>query len=189
MARVGRARLMHLWLALLLAVVGIASLTVGATDVSLWEVLVKLWLGQEPTRTEQVVLMQIRLPRLLMAMLVGAALAMSGTVMQGLFRNPLADPGIVGVTAGASLGAIIAIVLGGLAPAWVIAIAGTQVVPIAAFMGAWITTVLLYRVATRRGRTSVATMLLAGIAIAALTFAIVGILLNMADDQQLRDLT
>ncbi|MEM9576551.1 MAG: iron ABC transporter permease [Pseudomonadota bacterium] len=184
-----RARALHPWLALALAFVGIGSLTIGATDVSFWTVLGKLFAGEELTLTERAVMVNIRMPRLAMGCLVGAALAVSGTVMQGLFRNPLADPGIVGVSAGATLGAVAAIVLGTALPAATLALVGAQLVPIAAFVGAWATTLLLYRVATRHGRTSVATMLLAGIALTALTMAISGILIFIADDQQLRDLT
>ncbi|MEM8582462.1 MAG: iron ABC transporter permease, partial [Pseudomonadota bacterium] len=127
--------------------------------------------------------------RLALGLVVGAALAVSGAVMQGLFRNPLADPGLVGVGAGAGLGAIAAIVLGAALPVAFVDATGNYLVPFAAFLGGWATTLLLYRVSTRRGRTSVATMLLAGIALAALTGAVSGILVYMADDRQLRDLT
>jgi iron complex transport system permease protein len=133
--------------------------------------------------------MDIRLPRLATGLLVGAALAVSGAVMQGLFRNPLADPGLVGVGAGAGLGAVTAIVLGGFLPASLAALTGTYTVPIAAFLGGWAATLILYRVSTRAGRTSVATMLLAGIALGALAGAATGLLVYVADDQQLRDLT
>ncbi len=188
-SRARRARSLHFWLLLLLVVVGLASLTAGATGVSPWAALVRAAAGEPLGLTERTVLLDIRLPRLFMGALVGAALAVSGAVMQGLFRNPLADPGIVGVSAGATLGAITAIVLGGTLPAAIAALAGAQLVPVAAFLGSWATTLLLYRVATRHGRTSVATMLLAGIALAALTMALSGVLIFIADDQQLRDLT
>jgi len=151
--------------------------------------LAKLAQGEALSQMERVVLFDIRLPRLAMGGLVGAALAVSGAAMQGLFRNPLADPGIVGVGAGAGLGAIIAIVLGALLPAWMIDRVGNQLVPFAAFLGGWGSTLLLYRVSTRHGRTSVATMLLAGIALGALAGAVSGILVYIADDRQLRDLT
>jgi iron complex transport system permease protein len=124
-----------------------------------------------------------------MGILVGAALAVSGAVMQGLFRNPLADPGLVGVGAGAGLGAIGAIVLGSLLPFALRDALDYYLVPVAAFLGGWLTTILLYRLSTHRGRTSVAVMLLGGIAIAALAGALSGILIYMADDAQLRDLT
>lgn len=135
-----------------------------------------------------IVVMDIRLPRVVLGALVGAALAVSGAVMQGLFRNPLADPGIVGVSAGAGLGAALFIVLGNAALAPAMAVLGIYAVPIAAFVGGLITTLLLYRIGTRRGTTSVATLLLAGIALGALTGAMTGLLVYVADDQQLRDL-
>ena len=187
--RLRRARLAHVYLAVLLGVVSLFSLTIGATDITLGDALGKLLRGEPLSRMEQVVLWDIRLPRLAMGICVGAALAVSGAVMQGLFRNPLADPGLVGVGAGAGLGAIGAIVLGTLLPPVIIDRFGNQIVPIAAFIGGWLTTIVLYRVSTRHGRTSVATMLLAGIALAALAGALSGILVYMADDRQLRDLT
>lgn len=188
LSRDGLARRMHVALAVMLAAVALASLTVGATGVSLPDVLGKLARGEGLSQMERVVLMDIRLPRLAMALLVGAALAVSGAVMQGLFRNPLADPGLVGVGSGAGLGAISMIVLGGLLPPAVLVVAGPWLVPLAAFFGGWISTILLYRVSTRQGRTSVATMLLAGIALGALTGAAAGLLIFAADDAQLRDL-
>ena len=189
MDRLHAARLMHLWLGLLLIVVSIASLAIGASGTSLACAMMKLARGQALTQTEAVVLWDIRAPRLVLGICVGAALAVSGAVMQGLFRNPLADPGLVGVSAGAGLGAISAIVLGGMLPASLSLLIGTYLVPLAAFLGGWFSTLLLYRVATRGGRTSVATMLLAGIALAALAGAASGLLVYAADDSQLRDLT
>ncbi|MEL6919535.1 MAG: iron ABC transporter permease [Pseudomonadota bacterium] len=188
-SRAARARAMHFWLAVALVIVGLFSLTIGATDVTLGPVLWKVVSGQDLTRMEAIVLWDIRAPRLILGLLVGAALAVGGAVMQGLFRNPLADPGLVGVSAGAGLGAITAIVLAGLAPLWLASMAGDQLVPVAAFFGGWASTLVLYRVSTRRGRTSVATMLLAGIALGALAGALSGILVYVADDRQLRDLT
>ncbi|WP_316013262.1 iron ABC transporter permease [Roseobacter sp. HKCCA0434] len=186
--RAGARRLTGM-LAATLVTAAALSLELGPTDVRLSGVLDSLASGQALSRLERVVMVDIRLPRTVLAMLVGAALAVSGAVMQGLFRNPLADPGIVGVGAGAGLGAVTAIVLGGLAPAGLAALAGPWLVPLAAFVGAWGATLLLYRVATRAGRTSVATMLLAGIALGALAGAVSGILIFRADDAQLRDLT
>lgn len=187
--RLSHARSLHWVLAGGLALACIASLQIGATDVTLFAMLAKLAQGEPLSHMERVVLFDIRLPRLAMGVLVGAALAVSGAAMQGLFRNPLADPGIVGVGAGAGLGAILAIVLGTLLPVWMIDRIGNQLVPVAAFLGGWGSTILLYRVSTRQGQTSVATMLLAGIALGALAGALSGILVYIADDQQLRDLT
>lgn len=187
--RFSRARQAHAVLAVLLGLVGVYSLTVGATNVALLEALWKLLSGQELTNIERIVLWDIRLPRLIQGIFVGAALGISGAVLQGLFRNPLADPALVGVSAGASLGAISAIVLGGLIPAVIQAVIGDYLVTLAAFLGGWVSILLLYAISTRSGRTSVATMLLAGIAIGALSAAASGVLIFMANDQQLRDLT
>jgi iron complex transport system permease protein len=184
-----RARALFWALAGTLGLACLASLQIGATGLTLSSMLAKLAQGEALSQMERVVLYDIRLPRLALGGLVGAALAVSGAAMQGLFRNPLADPGIVGVGAGAGLGAILAIVLGALLPGWLVAATGAQLVPFAAFLGGWASTLLLYRVATRQGRTSVATMLLAGIALGALAGALSGILVYIADDQQLRDLT
>lgn len=166
-----------LGLALMLA--ALVGLQVGASGVSALGALS----GAELSPRERLILWDIRLPRLILGALVGAALAVSGAVLQGLFRNPLADPGVVGVTAGAGLGAVLAILFGGAV------VAGPWLVPIAAFAGGWITTMALYRVATRDGQTSVATLLLAGIGVAALAGAGTGLVLFVADDTQLRDIT
>jgi iron complex transport system permease protein len=129
---------------------------------------------------------ELRLPRLAFGLMIGAALGLSGALMQGLFRNPLADPGLVGVSAGAGLAAAFAIVLGDRwTPAWL----GAAVLPVAAFTGALSATSALYALATRSGRTSVATMLLAGVGLAALAGALTGLLAYISDDRQLRDLT
>lgn len=183
------ARRMIWWQLGLLCVMSCVSLAYGATGVSPFDVIARLIAGQDIPLHDQVVLFEIRLPRLMIGVLVGAALAVSGALMQGLFRNPLADPGLVGISAGAGLGAITAIVLGGLAPVAFLSAVGPYLVPIAAFVGGWVSMYVLYRVATRRGRTSVATMLLAGIALAALSGAVAGVLIYKASDAQLRDLT
>lgn len=183
------ARRVTLALFFLLIVTSVVSISVGASNASLGAALSDLIAGREISDLDRIVLWDIRLPRLAMGVLVGAALAVSGVVMQGLFRNPLADPGIVGVSAGAGLGAISAIILGSYLPASVLAWTGNSLVAIAAFLGGWASVLLLYRVSTRRGQTSVATMLLAGIALGALSGAVSGVLVYMADDQQLRDLT
>lgn len=188
-SRLQRAQRFTWVLAALLVVVSIASLSSGASDTALWSVLRALASGEEVSAIDRIILMDIRLPRAVMGILVGAALAVSGAVMQGLFRNPLADPGIVGVSGGASLGAVSAIVLGGLLPASFAAYFGSSTIALAAFLGAWGSTLLLYRVATRNGQTSVATMLLAGIALGALFGAAGGLLVYKADDAQLRTLT
>lgn len=187
--RTPRARHAFRWLMLLAAGVAIASLGSGAAGVLLRQIVTDLASGAGLGARDQLILVDIRLPRLAMGMLVGAALAVSGVLMQGLFRNPLADPGIVGVGAGASLGAVLAIVMGGSLPLAFTATIGQWLIPLAAFLGSWVVTLTLYRIGTRGGQTSVATLLLAGIALGALGSALTGALIYKANDAQLRTLT
>lgn len=187
------ARLLIGLLVIVATLTFIASIMTGAADASLGNLF--RWLTGTETAEQalslrdRIIILDIRLPRAVLGLLVGAALAVSGAVMQGLFRNPLADPGLVGVSSGASLGAVLIIVLGTSLFGPVFALFGFYTLPVAAFFGGLCTTLLLYRIATRSGQTSVATMLLAGIALAALAGAITGVLIFVADDQQLRDLT
>jgi iron complex transport system permease protein len=185
------ARRMLLALAVVLFLTAMFSIASGATDTSVVSVAWALLSGQDEliSAVERVVILDIRMPRTLLGMLIGAALAVSGATMQGLFRNPLADPGIVGVSAGASLGAVTFIVLGAGALAPVATFLGMYHIPFAAFVGGLLFTMALYRISTRNGRTSVATMLLAGIALGAMAGAFTGLLVFWADDEQLRDLT
>lgn len=135
--------------------------------------------GAEPTWPDswEAVLFQVRLPRVFLAAMVGAALSLAGAVYQGLFHNPLADPYLVGVSSGAGLGATLAIYLGAQV-AW----AGLGAVPLFAFVGALATTAVIYGLAQVGGRTPVTTLLLAGVAMAALLSALTtGIWLGAAD--------
>ncbi len=177
-------------LLLLLVIASVVSLSQGSSSVDLHH----LWLyltgrGAELTLQERVVVEAVRLPRTAMAILVGAGLAVSGAMMQGLFRNPLADPGIVGVTSGAALFAVTAIVLGGSILAPVSVLLGNQMITLMAFMGGLINTWLLYKIATRGGYTNTSTLVLSGIAVGAMSGALTGLLIFIADDRQLRDIT
>ena len=173
-----------LWLSLALG-----PLQLGLAD-TFWAALRLLGLPIERGGLEQAeqVLAQIRLPRALLGCAVGAVLALSGVAMQGLFRNPLADPGLVGVSAGAALGAALAIVgaalLDGVPAAW-----EPYLLSLFAFAGGLGMALLVYRLGRRDGRTHIATMLLAGIALTALAGALVGLLSYLADDTALRSLT
>jgi iron complex transport system permease protein len=137
---------------------------------------------------DAIALLDIRLPRTLLGALVGAATALSGAVMQGLFRNPLADPGIVGISSGAALAAATWIVLGSGLAFLPQPLAGLGL-PAAAFAGGLAMTFVLHAVATSGGRTSVTTLLLAGIALTGLSSAGIGLLVFVASDQQLREFT
>ncbi|KRB61845.1 iron ABC transporter [Rhizobium sp. Root708] len=166
------------------------SVTTGASDASFLDVVINVTgSGDALNARDRIIIFDIRMPRAILGFLVGGSLAVSGAIMQGLFRNPLADPGLVGVSSGAGFGAVVMIVLGGSIAAPLFTLLGIYALPIAAFAGGLVTTMLLYRIATSNGQTSVATMLLAGIALGSLAGALTGVLIYMANDQQLRDLT
>ena len=174
-------------IALLLAL--LVAVQVGAVPVSLADWLAPLQADGAALPGSAQVLWQIRLPRALMCIAVGAALALSGALMQGLFRNPLADPGLIGVSAGASCAAALTLtVLSGLQvalpPAW-----RPWVLPVAAFGGALAVCLLLERMATWLLGASIAGLLLAGLAINAVAGSVVGLCTFLATDEQLRNLT
>ncbi|WP_111498121.1 FecCD family ABC transporter permease [Marinobacter bohaiensis] len=176
-------------LVLVLLVAAVLALSSGAYPISLDD-LTRLAVGAMPgDQTAHLVLWDIRLPRLLLGLLTGAVLAVSGALLQGLFRNPLADPGLIGVSSGAAFGAVAVIVLGGSSLAGWIAFAGRWALPLAAFIGGTVTTLLAWRIARRQGQTSVSLLLLAGIAINAIAGAGTGVLTFYADDSELRSLT
>nr|WP_044362654.1 iron ABC transporter permease [Vibrio fluvialis] len=178
-----------LLLGLIVTISAIYSITVGPMNISFRDSLSSLLLQSDDIAKHiNLVIHEIRFPRTLLCMLVGAILALCGTVMQGLFRNPLAEPGIIGVSAGASLGAALAIVLLGnlnFDARWMNAIT----LPLCAFLGGALTTIVVYRLGTNKFGTSVTIMLLAGVAISAVSGAGIGYLNYVADDQMLRDLT
>jgi iron complex transport system permease protein len=179
-------------LAALLAVVVIVAIGAGAVRITPLEVIAALGdrIGFDlGTVSEQktAIVWSVRLPRVLLATLVGAALGCTGAALQGVVRNALADPTLIGVSGGAALGAVSAIVLGG--SLLVHPMLGPWLVPAAAFIGALISTRLALRLARVNGATSGVTMLLAGIGLAALAGAGVGVLVYLADDAALRSIT
>ncbi len=131
----------------------------------------------------------IRLPRVIMAILIGATLAVCGASLQGLFRNPLADPTLIGVSSGAAFAAAFVIIFGAQFAVILPGFVAASLLPIAAFLGGLGATWLVYIISSKNGSTSVGTMLLAGIAINALAAAGIGYLIFTADDNQIRDLT
>lgn len=133
------------------------------------------------SQTDATIFWSVRLPRVLLAALIGAGLGLSGAYMQGLFRNPLAEPSIIGVSAGASLSAALVIVAG-----LNISLIGVYGLSVITFIGATLTTFVIYRVAQSDGRVVVATMLLGGIAINALAAAGTGFLTFISDESELR---
>ncbi len=145
------------------------SLSTGAADLSLLSGLQHIWIGDESL--EATVIGQIRFPRLILAMIVGATLGMAGAAMQGLLRNPLADPGVLGVTSGAALGAVCVLYFGVAASAW-------YWLPGAAIVGALLALLLVYLLAGMHS--SMLALILAGVAINAITGAMIAVALNFA---------
>lgn len=131
----------------------------------------------------------VRIPRVFMGVLVGAALGISGAAIQGIFRNPLAEPSLIGISAGASLMAVLIIVLELTLLAGLSNLLGYYLIAFGAFSGAGIAALLVYQISRTDGKSNVATMLLAGIAINALAGALTGLITYTADDQQLRNIT
>lgn len=167
-------------LASLLSFLVAASL--GSFSVSIFD-----YLFQTSSILENKVLEQIRLPRVLLAGIVGASLGISGASLQGLFRNPLADPGLIGVSAGAALGASVVIVLGSsFIPDYIF---GPFILPLSAIMGAALVIYLLYLFTKGFGYQGVTYMLLVGIAVNALASVGIGILTFISSDSELRGLT
>jgi len=174
-------------LAILLPVAALVSITVGTVDISLLDGLAALTGSSINSQTHTIVI-DIRLPRILLAIAVGAVLASTGAVMQGLFRNPLADPSLIGVSSGASVGASLMIVTaGGFIKSG--ALLGLSLVAVGAFVGGFAATLLVYRLATSGIGTSVTTMLLAGIAIGALAGALNSLLSYFSDNDMLRQIS
>lgn len=172
------------------------SLSLGAMRVPLGEVIDTLaksigfsGLALAGDNINEGVILVIRLPRVLLGILVGAALGISGAAIQGIFRNPLAEPSLIGISAGASLMAVIIIAFETFLFIGLSEILGYYLLAFGAFAGAGITALLVYHIAKINGQANVSTMLLAGIAINALAGALTGLVTYLADEQKLRSIT
>ena len=182
-----------LLLAVLLAVALVISAGAGAftfTPATMWRYLAQGAGWSASTGSDALgrnVFLQLRLPRVLLSALTGAVLGVSGTIMQGLFRNPIVEPGLAGTSAGAALGASLVFVLGGTSA--FSAPLGSLAVPLMAFAGAFAATMLVYRVSATFGKVNVFTLLLAGIAVNAVCGAGTGFLSYVARDPQARNIT
>ena len=186
-----RAQLLALLLLGALAIAAVLGLTVGPVPIpaatALGTVGAYLTGTYDAADTTSLIILEIRLPRLFLGMMVGCSLAVSGVLTQGIFRNGLADPSLVGVSSGASLGAASMIVLKNSLVGD--AASGPWLVATAAFAGGLLATGVVYRLSLRQRETSVTTMLLAGIAINALAMSGIGLFNSVADNEELRDLT
>lgn len=189
-----KRKLIYLLLILGLIISVVISLGVGAMGIPLKEVVtilaVKLGISKaELVPQYETVLMLVRMPRIVLGLFVGAALGISGAAIQGIFRNPLAEPGLIGISAGASLFAVLAITLEVTLLSGLGNISSYYMVSTAAFFGAGLSAMLVYQLSKSDGKPNVATMLLAGIAINALAGALTGLITASAEEQQLRSIT
>jgi len=190
-----RASLVLVGSAALLVVAGLLSVAVGARGITpdvLFAVLfdrIGVDLGVAFSEVDASIVLDLRLPRTLGGALVGAGLGVAGAALQGLFRNPLADPGLIGLSSGARLFASAYIVLGATPLLSWAADLGPVALPLFAVAGAWVAVLLVYRLGRFDGRVDVARMLLAGVALAVLAEALSGVLALVAEDPQLRAVT
>jgi len=190
--RLPRRTIVVLLLAALTAT-ALLALSCGSLDIPLSRTWAILWqaLGGTPTVTpdtaESIAILQLRLPRLVLGLLIGGALAQAGATMQAVFRNPLADPGLIGVSSGAALAAITIIVLGHHF-AWTL-LPLRWLLPLVSFIGGALVTAMVVRLASVDGVARPSTLLLAGLAINAVAGAGIGFLTQIADASALRSLS
>ncbi|WFB37715.1 iron ABC transporter permease [Kiritimatiellota bacterium B12222] len=176
------------WLLPLLGATLLLAMSTGAYPLSLQRVaqIIITWISQaDISDTDSSVLFSIRMPRVLFGALAGAVLALGGVCMQALFRNPLADPGLMGLSSGSALAAALVTLLASSFPV----LSHPLTLPLAAFVGGLAVTGVVYTISNRDGRLRVDSMLLMGIAMNALCGALLGLIMVMADDTQLRSIT
>ncbi|MBN8714863.1 MAG: iron ABC transporter permease [Xanthomonadales bacterium] len=185
----------YLLLAVLLAASMVASAAIGVNMYTPGQMARDLvhafgWSGLDPAEElSSGIFLSLRLPRVLLAALTGAVLGVSGTLMQGLFRNPIVEPGLVGTSAGAALGAALMIVVGGNVSRDLVSHLGSFGLPVVAFAFSFAATMFVYRISVRSGKVNVFTMLLGGIAINAVCAAGIGFLAFNSSDPQARTIT
>ena len=187
-------RYKSLWvlLMLLLIFVLMAAVAWGAVPIRVTEMYAALlhWFnGEKPAGIGEAVFLQIRLPRVLLCAVTGSILAVSGVLMQGLFRNPIVEPGLAGTSAGAAFGASVAFVFSASFNKEIQVLAGPMLVPVFAFAGGWLATWMVYALAGAQKHGNITTLLLIGIAVNALALSGTGFMSYMARDPQARSIT
>lgn len=169
------------------------ALRIGVYDfngTSPFMVLVKFLRGDPDLElSDKYVIWDVRAARIIMAIFIGSMLAVSGTSLQGLFKNPLATGEAIGLTSGATLLAAVAIVLGGYFKQYLPEMVQFSLTGFSAFIGALLAMMLVYKISTSAGKTNVVMMLLSGVAITSIGFSVTGFLIYLSKDEQLRDLT
>jgi iron complex transport system permease protein len=176
-----------------LILLAIAALRIGVYDfngTSPFMFLVKFLRGDPDLElSDKYVIWDVRSARIIMAIFIGSMLAVSGTSLQGLFKNPLATGEAIGLTSGATLLAAVAIVLGGYFKQYLPEMVQFSLTGFSAFIGALLAMMLVYKISTSAGKTNVVMMLLSGVAITSIGFSVTGFLIYLSKDEQLRDLT
>ncbi|MBI1342636.1 MAG: iron chelate uptake ABC transporter family permease subunit [Terrimonas sp.] len=188
-------RAYYIFLSILLIISLIISARVGAVDLSFEKIFHFIaraigWTGPaDASSVEEQVFFQIRLPRVILCAFVGAALSVSGALMQALFRNPIVEPGLVGTSAGSALGAAFIFVMGKSIAGAYADVLGPYLLPLFAFAGGFLATLIVYKFSSVFGKTNVNTMILAGIAVNALANGGTGFFSYIARDPQARSIT
>lgn len=176
----------------LLVLVLICAIAFGAVAIrpaDMWWALQHFFSGKQPANIYESVFLQLRLPRVLLCAITGAILSVSGVLMQGLFRNPIVEPGLVGTSSGAAFGASVVFVLSAQFSPEVKSIMGPLLLPLAAFLGALVATYFVYSLAKNAKRVSIMSLLLMGIAINAVCLSGTGFMSYIARDPQARSIT
>ncbi len=179
-----------------LLMISLLSITFGPVEISLKQMkditLYQLGIitnNDSYSPIHKTVFLDIRLPRIILAILVGLGLGTSGAILQGLFRNPLVDPGFIGVSSGAAIGAMITIMFSRYIYSYIPPFITPFTLPILAMAGAFITTMMVYKMSKVANKTNIMAMLLSGIAINALAGSVIGLFVSMSSDSELRSFT
>lgn len=172
----------------LLIILFFISMSIGAYKLNVNDIIQLIKSPSLSSDTDKYIFYNVRMPRTILGIIMGAGFAISGASVQGMFKNPLATPSILGISSGAALFAAFAIVLGGYIKQYIPTFLHYSLLSIFAFLGAILVMLSVYKISLSRGRTNVALLLLAGVAISALAGAITGFLTFISTEDELRDL-
>ena len=192
---INKVSLFFICMFVILCIIGLVSITFGPVKISIfeiWKIICQkfgFFSNESVSEIHKSVLLNIRLPRILLAILVGLGLGTSGAILQGLFRNPLVDPGFIGVSSGAAVGAILAIFFSSFIQLYFWNFLTPFILPILAITGSFLTTILIYKMSKVSNKTNVMAMLLSGIAVNAISGSVISLFVSISSDAQLRSFT